>query len=152
MLLSLALTTVLGSTPLACELQPGAIWATEPADVSAIACEGRRGIFVPSLEFRRIDLLARQVPLLEEENRLLAEANVDLQLAVESSSVAEAFEHGRADANWKLFLESNLALEASIAREKEAARRSWYESPFLWTGVGATVAAGVILAVLFASQ
>lgn len=148
MLMSLALITALGSTPLACELQPGAIWALDPSDVSAIACEGRRGIFVPSLEFRRIDGLARQVPLLLEEVRLLTDANAELSLAVVTSSAAEAAERKRAEKNWKLFLDSDEALVESIGREKSAAQRSWYESPFLWAGIGAAAASAVLISVL----
>lgn len=150
MLSSLTLAT-LGAAALLpanlnCRLQPNASWNTGARDVSAVICEGRRGFFVPSAEYR--DLVrpekSRVYRLLESELKLATSESDALRKSAALSAAAlkewkdlAAFHRGK----WREAEDDVQAMAQDVAA---AAERGWYESPVLWAAVGALTVAVVV--------
>jgi len=145
MLILLTFAT-LAAGSLDCRLQPNAAWNTGARDVSAVICEGRRGFFVPSAEYRSLikPQESKVYRLLERELELATSESDALRKSIDSSASAlqewkdlAAFHKGK----WREAEDDIQAMAKDVA---DAAERGWYESPVLWAAVGALAVAAVV--------
>lgn len=133
------------SAKLDCSLQKGATWNEGSDEVSAVRCNGRKGFFVPSAEYRRlIDVEENPAyKLLEKELKLAEKEIASLRKAISDGDGALEKWKDLAKFNRKNWLEAEDDVQAIAKDVQEAARRKWYESDPLWFTLGALTVAVV---------
>jgi hypothetical protein len=146
MLSWLLVTTLAVESPaLDCALQPGAVWAPGPRDVSAIVCQKTPGFFVPSLYFRELWAAAKSDVSTQRELEL-AKSELAERQAI-AASLAQDLEKARIERDGWM----NEATQAAHAADEASARSAW-ESPFLWGLVGVVLGGGAMGAVVLLAR
>lgn len=134
---SLAFATLALAQPELCELQPGAAWPSDERHVAALACRGRPGFFVPSLEYRRLaalEAVGDQLALATAEAK-------ELRIALAAAETSAL--------RWREVADRDRADKLEAARQRdELAERIAEDSPATWFAWGALAGAGAVAVVV----